>query len=85
MNMALTIVVALVVLAAVAVVALLAMRRAQRAETPEPAVGDLQLGADPPHRGWHGPSASGGFPAVPEQRTGEHERAPAARLHRWRR
>ena len=44
---------------------------------------DLQVDADRSNGGWHGPSASGGFPAadpakrepaMPTQRTGEHER-----------
>src|SRR5436309_2292473 len=35
---------------------------------------DRPLAADQPGGGWHGPSASGGFPAVPSQRTGEHDR-----------
>jgi hypothetical protein len=84
MNMALTIVVALLVVAVIAAVAVLAVRRAERADAGEPVLGDLELGADPPERGWHGPSCSGGYPAVPAQRTGEHDDAVTDRLRRRR-
>jgi type II secretory pathway pseudopilin PulG len=86
----LTVVVVLVVLAAIAGAALLVVQgrryrqeqqRIEDALLSEP--DDLQLGADRPGGGWHGPSCSGGFPAVdptqsepevPAQRTGDHDR-----------
>jgi hypothetical protein len=50
---------------------------------PDRSTHDQRFGADRSGGGWHGPSASGGFPAVdpakreqvvPSQRTGEHDR-----------
>jgi hypothetical protein len=62
MGSVLSAVVVLVVLAAVAAVAILTLRIRRRTHD-EPAAGptapDLGIGG-----GWHGPSASGGFPAA---------------------
>jgi hypothetical protein len=90
MAMALTIVVVLVVFVVIAMTALLVVqgrryrREQQRLEDALPSEpADPQLGADRPGGGWHGPSCSGGFPAVdptqsepevPAQRTGDHDR-----------
>lgn len=43
---------------------------------PDPAArtDDRRPGADRSDGGWHGPNANGGYPAVPSQRTGEHDR-----------
>jgi hypothetical protein len=74
MAVALTIVVVLMVLAAAAMAAALVVRGRHH-------VGPATPTADPgPHTdlfngGWHGPNASGGFPAVPAQRTGDHDAA----------
>ncbi|TWF76207.1 hypothetical protein FHX44_112096 [Pseudonocardia hierapolitana] len=90
--MALTIVVVLVLLAAIAMAAILAVygsRRRREQQRIEAAISDQPAPADElpflPDRagGWHGPSCSGGFPAVdpaaphtrvPAQRTGDHDR-----------
>ena len=108
--MALTIVVVLVVLGVIAMVAVLAgqgrryrreQQRIEAAISDQPAhIDDLPLATDRPGGGWHGPSCSGGFPAVtpassdpvvPTQRTGDHDhdqhepgRARAGRLLRRR-
>jgi hypothetical protein len=106
MDTELTVVVVLVVLAAIAGASLLVLqgrryRQEQRrleATIPDHSAqtDDLPLGADRPGGGWHGPSCSGGFPAVdparpepgvPAPRTGDHDRhvpgrAFAARLLR---
>lgn len=90
MDTELTVVVVLVMLAALAGAALLVVHgRRFRQEQQRMAAAllrkpdDLQLGADRPGGGWHGPSCSGGFPAVdpasrepvvPAQRTGDHDR-----------
>jgi hypothetical protein len=92
MAVVLTLVAVLVVLAVAAVVAVFIVRATRRldadlASGPVAGGDDLLPGVDQPSAGWHGPSASGGFPAVPAQRTGEHDRtqrAPADRLHRER-
>ena len=90
MDTGLTVVVVLVVLAVVAAVALLLgygrhYRRIQQdieAAEYRYRAGASPPGTDLPGGGWHGPSASGGFPAVgpatpeqaiPAQRTGEHD------------
>jgi hypothetical protein len=96
MGVALTIIVVLVVLGVVAVVAVLAgqgrrYRREQQriieaaiSDQPAP-TDDMPLATDRPGGGWHGPSCSGGFPAVtpassdpvvPTQRTGDHDHDP---------
>jgi hypothetical protein len=111
MAMALTIVVVLVVLVVIAMTAILAVRsrhyrreqqRIEAAISDQPAhADDLPFGTDRRGAGWHGPSCSGGFPAVepaapgpmvPAQRTGDHDRdrhepgrALAGRLLRRRR
>jgi len=91
--MALTIVVVLVGLTMIAMTAILAVhgshhrREQQRIEaaiSDQPAhADDLPFGTDRRGAGWHGPSCSGGFPAVgpaapepvvPAQRTGDHDR-----------
>ena len=108
MGVAATIVVVLVVLVVIAMVAILAgqgrrYRREQErieAAIPDQPVhtDDVPLATDQPGGGWHGPSCSGGFPAVtpassdsvvPTQRTGDHDRhepggARAGRLLRRR-
>jgi hypothetical protein len=74
MDMALAIVVVLVVLAAIGAATLLVgYERRQWQE--RQGIAGAQPSAPPLDGGWHGPSASGGFPAVPSQRTGEHDRA----------
>jgi hypothetical protein len=99
METGLTVVIVLVVLAVVTLLAAQARRRRQERDRIEAAelrkaaahgvdldraarIDDL-LGADGSGGGWHGPSASGGFPAVdpakrepvvPSQRTGDHDR-----------
>jgi hypothetical protein len=100
MAMALTIVVVLVLLAAIAMTAILAMyasRHRREQQRIEAAISDRPAPADDlpfsPDRagGWHGPSCSGGFPAVdpaaphpavPVQRTGDHDRPEPARRNR---
>jgi hypothetical protein len=86
MDIGLTVVIVLVALAMVALLAVQARhRRRAAAEFSDPAVrpDELWTGVDRSGGGWHGPSASGGFPAVdpasrepqvPAQRTGEHDR-----------
>jgi hypothetical protein len=86
MDIGLTIVIVLVALAVVALLAAQARhRRRAAAELIDPAArpDELWTGVDRSGGGWHGPSASGGFPAVdpasrepqvPAQRTGEHDR-----------
>jgi type II secretory pathway pseudopilin PulG len=98
MDTELTVVVVLVVLAAIAGAALLVVqgrryrqeqRRLEAVISDQPVqTDDLPLGADRPGGGWHGPSCSGGFPAVdparpepvvPAQRTGDHDRRATVR------
>jgi hypothetical protein len=86
MAAVLTLVAVLVVLAVAAVVAVFIVRATRRLDADlaphHTAVGDdLLPGVDRPAGGWHGPNASGGFPAVPTQRTGEHDVADRM-LHR---
>jgi hypothetical protein len=99
MDTGLTVVVVLVVLAMVAAATLLVrhgrqyrqeQRRLESALADRPThTDDPQFGTDRPVDGWHGPSCSGGFPAVPEQRSGDHDRQEPARArpsrHLWRR
>lgn len=89
MDTGLTVVVVLVVLAVVAAVIILVgygRRYRREQERIESALADRpthtddpQFGTDHPVDGWHGPSCSGGFPAVPEQRTGDHDQQEPAR------
>jgi hypothetical protein len=95
MDIGLTVVIVLVALAVVALLAAQARHRRRAAaelidpdrSTRDPGPGarpdELWTGVDRSGGGWHGPSASGGFPAVdpasrepqvPAQRTGEHDR-----------
>jgi hypothetical protein len=75
MAVALTIVVVLVVLAATAMAAVLVVVRGRQHVEPALPPADQGPGIDQLDGGWHGPNASGGFPAVPTQRTGEHDAA----------
>jgi hypothetical protein len=81
MGVALTIVVVLVLMVAIAMAAVLVVQRRHHIDQgpglAAPA-DDPWLCADRSNTGWHGPSASGGFPAVPAQRTGEHDRSATA-------
>jgi hypothetical protein len=81
--MELAVVFGMVVLAMIAGAALVVVqgrRYRQEQQRIEAAVSDRPASsdADPPGGGWHGPSCSGGFPAVtpavPTQRTGDHDR-----------
>jgi hypothetical protein len=88
MDIGLTIVIVLVALAVVALLAAQARHRRRAAAElidtdPAARPDELWTGVDRSGGGWHGPSASGGFPAVdpasrepqvPAQRTGEHDR-----------
>ena len=83
MDIGLTVVIVLVALAVVALLAAQARHRRQERIEPEHSTRDPAASAVRFGGGWHGPSASGGFPAVdpaslepqvPSQRTGEHDR-----------
>ena len=77
--------VVLAMIAGAALVVVQSRRYRQEQQRIEAAVSDrpAQPDVDPPRGGWHGPSCSGGFPAVnpavPTQRTGDHDRRAPGR------